>query len=286
MKGLGLEEDAFKLAIEKYGIWPMTVWTCNFSDPMLKKLKREVGDGSWLGTSTRSNSFHKHDLNKKRTHMYNEVVESVFNPMVAIWILNLFGPENGLVYDPFAGGGTRAIVTVKKGLDYVGMEIRQDEVEAVNERLKNNKVDAEIICGDSKDAFQIKNQSADFLMTCPPYYNMEKYNGGNNDLSMCESYDDFLRGIEQVIIESFRILKSGSLSCWVVGVHRDKNGQLLSIPSDISNIHKKNGFIHKEEVVLYWDKNTTGAIQRVGNFEKKNKFLIRCHEYLEVFIKK
>ena len=283
--GFGLEPDPFKTALDRYGVWPVTVWDCDFGDSMLKRLKTEIGDGSWQGGSTRAKSFHSFDIDKirKRTHMYNEISESVFNPIVAIWILNLFAPQTGIVYDPFAGGGCRAIISAKKGLKYIGIELRQKEVDAVKARLKSNNVTAKIICGDSRNVPQIPNESADFLITCPPYYNMEKYDGGPNDISMANTYDEFLDKIEASIKESHRILRPGSLSCWVVGLHRNKNGELLTIPHDIVKIHKRHGYKHKEEIVLNWNKNTTGALRRVGNFEKGNKFLIRNHEYLEVF---
>jgi len=190
------------------------------------------------------------------------------------------------IYDPFAGGGTRAIIAAKKGLKYIGVEVRKKEVLAIKERLKDNNVCSQIIQGDSQKIEIIKDNTADFLITCPPYYDLETYRGGKADLSMAETYDDFLNGIKNVVVESKRILKNNSLSCWVVGLHRDKEGQLLSIPHDIVSIHKSLGFVHKEEVILNFDKNTAGAVRRAGNFEKGQKFLIRNHEYLEIFINK
>ena len=285
------------------------MWDCDFSDPMLKRLKTEIGDGCSAGQNTgalgyqtkRPDIFTRKDsFNQGKGSGYKQtmgpgfkpgisaanndrVSESIFNPVVAIWILNLFAPQTGVVYDPFAGGGCRAIISAKKELKYIGIELRREEVNAIKTRLKDNNITAKIICGDSRNVPQIPNESADFLITCPPYYNMEKYDGGPNDISMANTYDEFLDKIEASIKESHRILRPGSLSCWVVGLHRNKNGELLTIPHDIVKIHKRHGYKHKEEIVLNWNKNTTGALRRVGNFEKGNKFLIRNHEYLEVF---
>jgi len=265
--GLGIVEDPFALAAKNPMIWPLTVWELDFKDPMMGKLKCEIQDG--VRTS---------DANLN-------VTISVFNPLVVIYIMDLFGRDAKVVYDPFAGGGTRAIVCAKQGLEYIGVEVREEEVEAIFKRLDSVNAEADIICGDSRCIPEIADQSADFLITCPPYYNLEMYNGGANDLSMAATYDDFLDGIEKVIKECHRILKPGALSCWVVGLHRDKKGQILSIPSDIVNICKSNGFFHKEEIILYWDKEVV-ALRRLSTFNKGNHFLIRCHEHLEVFVRK
>lgn len=212
------------------------------------------------------------------------ITESIFNPVVAIWLCNLYAPKIGTCYDPFAGGGTRAIVIAKKGLKYIGVELRQEEVSAIYDRCRYNDVKVKIVCGDSKNVPQIKNNSASFLLTCPPYWNLEQYDGGSNDLSMAETYNDFLEGLRLSIKESYRILKSKSFACWVVGLHRDENGELLALNHDIARLHKEEGFFFKEEIILHIQ--NTGSIQRVGNFEKGNKYLVRVHEYALIFEKR
>jgi len=215
-----------------------------------------------------------------------KITESIFSPQISQYILNIFAPKEkeSIIFDPFAGGGTRAIMSIKNDYNYIGYELRQEEVDAVQQRLKNTNCEkAKIICGNSQNCDKIENNYADFLITCPPYYNLEMYEGGENDLSMCNTYEDFLKGIELVIKETYRILKENSLSCWVIGLHREKNGNLLSMHHDISYLHKKCGFNFKEEVILCHKNN--GAIQRVGNFENGANLLIRTHEYLLVFKK-
>ena len=324
--GFGFEPDPFETAFKKYGIWPVTVWDCDYTDKMMQQLKKEVGDGcqvragsgslgyqsktyeghgkdsrkgSALGGHTYKQAFKQTEIRQKHSakaecftkanelseRVYaGKITESIFNPTVVIWILNLFAPSNAIVYDPFAGGGTRAIVTEKSGRKYIGVELRQEEVDAIYDRCDYNKVHPEIICADSRNVPQIKSQSAEFLITCPPYWNLEKYDGGANDMSMAKSYDDFLDMVEGSIQESHRILKSGSLVCWVVGLHRNSEGELLAMNHDIAALHQNNGFRFKEEIVLHLQ--NTGAIQRVGNFERGNHFLVRTHEYCVVFERK
>ena len=123
-----------------------------------------------------------------------------------------------------------------------------------------------------------------FSFTCPPYFNLEMYDGGQDDLSMAPTYMHFCAGMTAVLKETIRILKPGSLSVWVVGILRKPDGKLIPLHHDITRLAKAVGFYLKEEIILSHRNN--GAIQRVGNFEKGNKFLIRTHEYALVFEKR
>jgi len=273
-------EDPFVKAIERYGVWPTTLWEIDYRDKVSQELKHLIGDDP--SSSTRAGAF------SRQTGKYNHnsvTSVSIFPPEIAIYLINLFSPS-GVIYDPFAGGGTRAIIAAKKGLRYVGVELRNEEVLAINRRLKENGINSEqvkIFLGDARNAPSIASGTADFLMTSPPYWNMEKYNGGKDDLSMCRTYGDFLERMRGVISESKRILKPNALSCWV-GLHRDKDGELLPIHHDISSLHRGLGFKMTEEIIL--SKLNTKALLRVWKFEKGNRFLIRLHEYVLVFRKK
>uniref|UniRef100_A0A6M3MBV0 Putative methyltransferase n=1 Tax=viral metagenome TaxID=1070528 RepID=A0A6M3MBV0_9ZZZZ len=319
-KGFGLAPDPFKSAIKRYGLWPVTVWDLDYSDKVMQKLKTEIGDGCQYGAgsgnlsyqskgygidsrkggalkghtykqafeevkrrkSARSECFSKEKGNLESVYA-GKITESIFNPVVAINILNLYAPKQGVCYDPFAGGGTRAIVVAKFGLDYIGVELRQEEVDAVYDRCEYNKVEVEIVCASSAAVPQIGSNSADFLITCPPYWHLEQYKGGEEDMSMAETYEKFLVMLGDSIKESYRILKEDALACWVVGLFRNKEGELLALNHDIAWLHREAGFKFKEEIVL--NMKNTGAMQRVGNFDKGHGFLIRVHEYCLVFKK-
>ena len=285
----GNEQPVFDTAKERYGVWPVTVWDVDYSDPVTRELKRAIGDigarvdevaQGYLQTRTGAFSDPTDDASVYR----GKVVASVFNPAVAQWVLNVFGPEPpGNIYDPFGGGGTRAIMAAATGHQYAGVEIRQDECEAVYDRIANAGYTdtARVLHGDSRTTRALPDGWADFAYTCPPYYNLERYGGPDGDLSESATYGEFLSGIADVVERQARILKSGALACWVVGLHRDEAGAILPLHHDIAAIHTNAGYTYTEEVVLAQRNN--GAIQRVGMFEKGNRRLIRTHEYLQVF---
>jgi len=284
-------EDPFVVAKDKYGIFPVSVWEADMSNPITRRLKRMIGDNA-EERDTPGTTFSGSDFISKSKH-----TSSIFNPAVASWILNLYAPREGIAFDPFGGGGTRAIMTAKHGLKYIGYELREKECAAVIERCTACDLKAEIykkqsvkelqvviVQGDARNPDFVPDECADFVITCPPYFNMEQYDGGEADLSMAASYDDFLEGIADVASECHRIMKPGAIAAWVVGLHRvKKTGEIIPIPHDVARLHRETGFIHKEEVILYL--TNTGATLRVGTFEKGNRLLIRLHEYVEIFQK-
>ncbi len=280
IEGLGIAADRFKTMKEKYGAWPMTVWDLNNTDPAMLAMKSDISDG-FAGDEGRKKLLKTgyFTLNGKSTNF-----ESVFNPLLTIQILKMYAPETGVVYDPFAGGGTRAIVTGKSGLEYIGVEIREEEVNNVKRRLENNKTTATIINGDScSETLDIADNMADFCLTCPPYYNLEEYGGGESDISMSPTYQDFLDKITICIKNTRRILKPGAISCWIVGIFRDKKtSELIPFHHDVTWLHNQIGFFFKEEVILR--STNQGAEKRCGMFEKGQHHLVRIHEYLLIFI--
>jgi len=276
----GKAVDIYETAKKRFGVWPMTVWDLDHSNQIYQELKNTIGDDGLA----RQECFTR--ATQDKSVYRGKITESIFNPQVAIWALNCFAPHNGKCFDPFGGGGTRAIIAAKHGLDYVGLEIRLKEVRATQARCEKagifNKV--KILHGDARFACQLTGENwADFLITCPPYWNLEKYNGGNSDLSMLPTYIDFIKELGIVVAECAKILRPGALAVWIVGLHRDTNGELLTMHHDLARLHKKEGFILREEIILAH--RNTGAIQRVGNFEKGNRWLVRNHEYALVFKK-
>jgi DNA modification methylase len=258
-------DEMFTTAKEKYGLWPTTTWDINYSDKLTQELKQQIGDCTnnkdsvaLDSKSARKDCFTK-ETNDKSCYR-GKITESIFSPQIAQYIFSMFAPNKGLCFDPFGGGGTRAIMASKNGLDYVGMEIRQQEVDAVNERLVHNNItNAKIICGDSQHCNKINSNCADFSITCPPYYDLEKYGGPDGDLSMKGSYQEFVDGMYKVAQETYRIMKNNTLVTIVIGLTRDKNKNLIPIHHDLAYVYRKAGFNYKEEIILCHKNN--GALQ-------------------------
>jgi len=268
----------FKTSVGRLPAPPFTVWESYLSDPEVRRQKRHIGDSAYFG-SERAACLQPENQSKKSCYRNSQ---SVFNPATAYWIFNRYAPKKGICYDPFAGGGTRAIMAARHGMDYIGIEIRKNECEAILRRAKRNKVSkkVKIICGDSRSVPMVEDEIADFLITCPPYWNVEHYRGGKKDLSMLGTYDEFNKGIQKSINESYRILKKGAISVWVIGLVRDLDGYLQGMNHDTARMHR-TGFKMLEEIPIIF--RGTPAIQRIGMFTKGNHNLVRVHEYAQIF---
>lgn len=264
--------------MEHYGIWPTTVWEINDSDPLTIRLKNEIRDlGQGRAKAKTGINYKGTWTNKPHTTI------SIFPPQVVCHVLNMYAIPTGVkrIFDPFTGGGTRAVITAMAGLKYTGIEIRQEEINGIQEVVDGMGVKSrvDIRRGDARDT-KLRANSHDMLFTCPPYWNLERYQGGPNDLSMCKTYDQFLDQIQKVVAESKRVLKPGSYAIWVLGLHRHK-GELLPLHHDITAIHYDAGFRLHEEVILYITNKQ--ALSRAGTFEKGDRCLIRQHQYLMVY---
>jgi len=283
MKSFGLRKNPLRSIKELFECWPLTVWPLDYTDKALRGMKAAIADDG-AARECSGTAGYKTTLGASK----NQV--SIFNPQIMSYLFSLYGPEphESTIYDPFCGGGTRALSCAGAGYYYCGAEIRGAEVEAIRQRVASLDEQygdglgeyIDVVCCDAR-ATPFEGGSADMLITCPPYYDMEKYQGGEGDLSMAGTYQEFLDGMGEVIQEATRVLKPGALSCWVIGLHRDKDGVLLPLHHDLAYLHYDLGYTFKEEVVLHM--KNTGSIQRVGNFMKGNNLLVRVHEYCLIF---
>ena len=64
---------------------------------------------------------------------------SVFDPVLCEIAYRWFAPKGGKVLDPFAGGSVRGVVAAKLGLNYTGVDLRPEQVEA--NRANWNSID-------------------------------------------------------------------------------------------------------------------------------------------------
>lgn len=54
-------------------------------------------------------------------------------------LLNMYAPQNAVVYDPFMGSGTTALACKNMDLNYIGSELSKNQVEWAENRLMTGK---------------------------------------------------------------------------------------------------------------------------------------------------
>lgn len=254
---------------ERIGFVPISIWQPNWE--VVKRLKDVVGDA---GQS-------RHLVGRKMQLLGSKYTTSIFNPHLAQMILSAYCPRNAKVYDAFGGGGTRGFIATAMGHNYLGVEIRADEVERIKQRQDELDCHFEIICADSQK-YEIEPNSYDFSYSCPPYYNLEIYSAIIGDMSNVATYEEFSDMLFRSLAVSYSGLKSGALCVWIVGNFRDRQGNLVHFSGDVMRMAKQNGFkLHDE--LIFWGASGAAA-QRAGQFVA-NRRSVRVHEHILIFKK-
>lgn len=182
---------------------------------------------------------------------------SVFDPVLCELAYRWFAPEGGLVLDPFAGGSVRGIVAAHLGRQYLGVDLRPEQVESNVEQAR--KIGAAHgwphppawLCGDSLHVLpSLPAESADFVFSCPPYYDLEQYSDDPADLSNLGSYELFLEAYRAIIRRAFSALKPDRFACFVVGDVRSKKGPYLGFVPDTIRAFEQAGFEYYNEAIL------------------------------------
>jgi DNA modification methylase len=204
-------------------------------------------------------------------------------------IIDFYCPEKGLVYDPFAGHNSRMQLVFESGRNYLGVDLSETFMKA-NYKVKNLLLEKKgralvdtygsrilLLNGSSASVPQIESNYADFTITSPPYYDVEYYGDEPEQLGKNKTYEDFLSAIKLHIEENFRILKPDSYCAWFINDFYRK-GVFCSYHSDLINIFKEVGFIHKNTYIVDLGPAIGAAfvqqIIRTKQFPKRHEYVI------------
>jgi hypothetical protein len=149
---------------------------------------------------------------------------SIFDPVLCELVYRWFSPRGGTVLDPFAGGSVRGVVASRLDRQYVGVELREEQVLANREQARRICADPKPVwhCGDSRGIMEIcKGIAADLVFSCPPYADLEVYSDDPRDLSTLD-YVRFMQSYRDIIQASVAMLKPDRFACFVVGEVREK----------------------------------------------------------------
>lgn len=231
------------------------------------------------------------EARQRKIHIYEG--GSIFDPVLTEICYRWFCPEGGLVLDPFAGGSVRGIVAGLLNYHYTGIDLRKEQIEANNEQASKltfkNGYYPDWIHGNSLNIEKLCPRiKADFLFSCPPYYDLEQYSDDPEDLSNM-SYDDFLTAYRAIITKSMDHLKDNRFACFVVGDIRDKEGNYRNFVSETIDCFCKcidaNGkFVRLyNEIILI---NVAGSLPiRVGRMFETGRKVGKMHQNILVFYK-
>ena len=212
---------------------------------------------------------------------------SIFDPVLCELSYLWFSPHGGMVLDPFAGGSVRGIVAAKLGRQYIGHELRAEQVAA-------NRLQADDICGDDKhppawiagDSRLIDQTcadvDADLIFTCPPYADLEVYSDNPLDLSTM-AYSEFRAAYFEIIAKTCARLKNNRFAVCIVGEVRDKKGNYIDFIGDTVQAFRDAGLEYYNEAILI---TMVGSLPiRAGKQFSASRKLGKTHQNVLVFVK-
>jgi len=214
----------------------------------------------WLSLGIKSEEGRDNNLleslNKlaKKSGQGEQKDNSIFDPVLCELAYKWFNIPNGKILDCFAGGSVRGIVAAKLGYEYLGNDLRSEQIEANRINAKEVLQDSEIYptwtCGDSLHIDTIaKGYEADLLFSCPPYADLEVYSDKKEDISNMP-YKDFIAVYREIIRKSCSLLKDDRFAVFVVGDVRDKKGFYRNFVSDTIMAFWNCGVILYNEMIL------------------------------------
>lgn len=214
---------------------------------------------------------------------------SIFDPVLAELAVRWFSKVGWQVLDPFAGGSVRGIVSGVLGRDYLGVDLRADQVNANWQQIglvPDGLPKPRWLAGDSLHVLPaLTHFAADLILTCPPYADLEVYSDDPRDLSTMD-YDMFLVVQQAILAEAVEHLRPNRFVVWVTSDVRDKakvGSPYRALVADTIHAAQDCGLeLYNDLVIL--DPVGSGAVRAGRHFSSARK-VIRMHQHALVFVK-
>lgn len=210
---------------------------------------------------------------------------SIFDPVLCELVVRWFTAPDAAILDPFAGGSVRGIVAGVLGRSYLGNDLSVEQVEANRGQVADIVPDARIdyTVGDSADwVHTLAAESVDLILTCPPYYDLERYSDDPADLSAM-THAAFDQAYAQILAGAVRALRPDRFAVIVTGDARDGRGALHDLRGATVRAMEAAGCTVASAGVLVTAVGS--AAMRAARQFVATRTLARCHQDVLVFVK-
>ena len=245
------------------------------------------GGGGWAKTNEQM-ARNRADLLAQAGHdgeSAGQTGTSIFDPVLCELAYRWFCPPGGQVLDPFAGGSVRGIVASKLGRQYLGIDLRPEQVAANADQARRicSKPMPRWLVGDAIDTDKLAGKvHADFVFSCPPYADLEVYSDDPRDLSTMD-YPDFRAAYGEIIAKACARLRPDRFAAFVVGDARDARGLYYGLPWHTVEAFERAGMRLYNEAVLV---TAAGSLPiRAGKQFETSRKLGKTHQNVLVFVK-
>lgn len=167
--------------------------------------------------------------------------------------VSFFTKEKQVVLDPFVGVGSTIIGCQNLFRQCIGIELNPYFAQQVAKII--NPSYSRLFQGDCREQLNnIQDNTIDFIITSPPYWDMLKKTRGNSnsqhkereqkklplyysddlcDLGNITQYDEFLKQLTNIFLQCLNKLKAGKYLCIVVQNFRNTDGNYITLAWDI-----------------------------------------------------
>lgn len=287
------KETASKV-VRQYGFFPYSVWRVK-SNRLLEELcGDDIATDTYLTKDQKSLIGKTKQKKKGYTGVNNGL--SRFNTEVAKRLIEYYTEPGDTVLTPF---GSRGIITIiaahldRKGIVYEIHPKYANHIQTVIDDLNSKKTlikkhyDATCYCGNANNMDKIEDNSIDCIITSPPFWDIEKYESCEGQLSDVDDYYEFLEDYQLCLNEIYRVTKPNGIAIFVVNDFRKspsygEPSRLIRFSRDTEIGLEKAGFQTWDIGInfLYSTPSVIGVHKRA-----ELKQLLKSHEYILVFKK-
>lgn len=260
----------------KYGFLPLSIMTFDNNNWRIEKNLLNI------------------DLIRRESGAFRNYPFSKFSFGLSEFVIKYWSNTGDVILDQYMGWGIRGVVALRQQRIYVGYDISPQMYNKADEYIRklsgmdvrtffdsDNRRKFELVLGDGTKLDRMVNNCIDLVFTCPPYYNLEKYEDVPRQLSSAPSYELFLGMIKDGLMSAKRVLKPDGFVVYVVADFRAES-ELKNFHGDLIEIGKDIGLKHWDTVISVL-RSPLPAIN-VGQCDRL-KYTSKKHEYIIVFKK-
>ena len=139
-------------------------------------------------------------------------------------------------------------------------------------QLESRPTSHKLLQGDARDLSFIADESIHLVITSPPYWTLKRYNDTEGQLGHVADYEQFIKELEKVWREAFRVLVPGGRLVCVVGdvclSRRENAGRHTVVPlhADICVICRRLGFDNLNPIIWHKISNASYEVSNGSKF--------------------
>jgi len=277
-------------------------------ESILKHDKSVVAIDLMADERSYTSTFHQHEADPSKLQSQAEALQGAFalSGAGARWgalsrfpqnvgrvLVELYSKKGQIVVDPFAGHNSRMELCWRLGRHYIGFDASKKFAEA-NEKIKEMLLHEKtcdlfpdefnttisVARGDSRH-MPLKNSCGDFTITSPPYWCLEDYGDEMEQIGKCDEYSEFMRQLQQIMSENFRVLRAGAFAVWCVNDFTWE-GKFYNYHGHCIDRMREVGFKQHDCVITDFGSSMG---QMFASDIVNNKRLPKRHEYNLIFVK-